>query len=369
MCHRAPWETQVRDARTGEVLFRRKWAADERVLGVLPAPDGRGFVRSVVGTSRVAGPGTGRPSPAVTVTDHETGRTWKMNPVPYPSTTRVRFSRDGTRFYCRGRFDAQLGQGHGERVGRPDRPAAGGVDRGHDDYVDAMALSADNRSLLVGDRSGRLTLVEVATGGERARFRHAAWIISAAFFPDGTKAVASSPEAPVYVWDLLGDPGKWDAAKADAVWADLGSVDAKVAFGAIRKLRANPAEAVGFLKDRVKPLVAPPDEAVTKLIRGLDGPRFADREQAQKELAAIADLVRPRLEMARKIATEEAGRRLDQVLKAAEERAPETVRQVRACEVLEGIGTPEAMKVLREWAAGPDGARLTIEAKESLARR
>jgi hypothetical protein len=46
----------------------------------------------------------------------------------------------------------------------------------------------------------------------------------------------------------------------------------------------------------------------------------------------------------------------------------ERLRQIRACEVLEGIATPDALKVLRTWSAGPEHCRLTIEAKESLER-
>jgi hypothetical protein len=60
---------------------------------------------------------------------------------------------------------------------------------------------------------------------------------------------------------------------------------------------------------------------------------------------------------------------LDQVFKSLQSVTPEHIRQIRACEVVEGIGTADAIKLLRTWAAGPEGARLTIEAKESLARR
>jgi WD40 repeat protein len=363
----APESVQVWDAKTGEVLFRRKYAAGEWVMAALPAPDGRGLARTVVATHVAGFPDNAPQYTAVTVTDHATGRTAKLNPTPWFIYDGTPFSRDGTRMISRGRFDAVSAKDTvavwDARTGR--RLAAW---TGDDGPRDAMALSADNRSFLVGDRWGRLTLVEVATGGERARFQHRGIVSSAAFFQDGTKAVSSTPDGPVYVWDLIGDPGKWDAAKADAVWADLASANAKVGFGAVRKLRASPGEAVAFLKDRVQPLIVPSDADVTKLIRGLDGPRFAEREKAQKELAAIADLVRPRLEMARKFASDEAGRRLDQVLKAVEERAPETVRQVRACEVLEGIGTPEARELLRTWAAGPAGAVLTTEAAESRQR-
>jgi hypothetical protein len=103
-------------------------------------------------------------------------------------------------------------------------------------------------------------------------------------------------------------------------------------------------------------------------MRRLDGPRFADRETAQRELADVADSVRPQLEAARKAASAEAGRRLDQVLKVAGELTADRLRQVRACEVLEGVGGPDAVRLLRAWAAGPAGARLTAEARESLDR-
>jgi len=41
---------------------------------------------------------------------------------------------------------------------------------------------------------------------------------------------------------------------------------------------------------------------------------------------------------------------------------------VRAGEVLEGIGSPEARELLTAWAKGPPGATLTREATESLER-
>jgi hypothetical protein len=118
-------------------------------------------------------------------------------------------------------------------------------------------------------------------------------VLSAAFHPDGTRAVASSPEAPVYVWDVLGAPGRWDPAKADAVWADLGSEDAKIAYAAVRKLRANPGQAVAFLREHVKPAAVPSEEAVKGWLKGLDSPVFAVRQEAHKALTAAPDLPAP----------------------------------------------------------------------------
>jgi hypothetical protein len=358
---------RVWDARTGEALFQRKYPPGDWVAAALPTPDGRGLARTVVATRAGAGSDHVPQYKAVTVTDQTTGRTVRLNPVPWFLYDGTPFSRDGARLLSRGRFDAVSAKDTvavwDARTGR--RLAAW---TGDDGPRDAMALSADNRTFLVGDRWGRLTLVEVATGAERARFQHRGIVSSAAFFPDGTKAVSSTPDGPVYVWDLLGEPGKWDAAKADAVWADLASPDAKAGFAAVRKLRANPAAAIPFLRERVKPPTQPAEDVVAGLLKRLDGPRFADPEKAQKELGEVAELVRPRLEAARKTASEEAGRRLDEVLKSTEGPTPERLRAVRACEVLEGTATPEAVRVLRAWAGGPVRAILTQEAKESLAR-
>jgi WD40 repeat protein len=356
---------------TGEVLHRNKNRAGSPVFGATATVDGKGLSRSAAGNFADRGARLVLEGPmyaSVTVTDHTTGREWKMNPVPWSVYSGgATFSRDGSKVVVHGRWDGDWNKDTvtvwDARTGRRLMNWERGLG-----YIRSTTLATDNRSLLIGDHNGRLALVEAATGGERVRLQHAGYVMASAFHPDGLKAVSSSPDAPVYVWDLLGDPGKWDASKADAVWTDLISPDAKVAFAAIRKLRANPVEALTFLRDRIKLPAPPSDDAVAALLKRLDGPRFADREQAQKELSDVAEPVRPRLEAARKTASEEAGRRLDQVLQHTEGLTPERLRHVRACEVLEGIGTPKAIQQLRSWAEGPEGARLTSEAKESLVR-
>jgi hypothetical protein len=364
-------EFVVWDTRTGKVLHRKPRSPDAVLFGADPSPDGKGLARSVTGIWLEGRPRleVGPFYSTVVVTDHRTGREWKMAPLPWTVYSGgARFSRDGSRLVLEGHFDDNWKQDSvcvwdmvtGRRL--LNWPRAAGL-------TGPACLSADGRSLLVGDGAGRLALLEVATGGERAIYRHDDVILSAAFHPDGTRAVASSPEAPVYVWDLLGAPGKWDPAKGDAVWADLGAADARVAFGAVRKLRANPGPAIAFLKDRVKVPSVPPVEAVAGWLKGLDSSVFAERQKAQKALVAAADLIRPRLEAARKAASVETGRRLEKVLNSLQEPTPERLRLIRACEVLEGIGTPAAREVLRAWAAGPNEARLTAEATGSLVRR
>jgi hypothetical protein len=65
----------------------------------------------------------------------------------------------------------------------------------------------------------------------------------------------------------------------------------------------------------------------------------------------------------------EARRRTEQLLaKVQKELTGEALRALRAVEVLEHIGTPEASRVLESLAKGAPGARLTGEAKASLDR-
>jgi WD40 repeat protein len=361
-------EFGIWDLATGKLLHRESRPANGILFDAVPAVDGMGTTLSVA--ARFPGKPNGFDDryASVTITDHRTGRGWNVEPVPMTIFVGgARFSADGSLLTIQCDF---VERPHQSDVSLWDvRTGRRLVEwRRRSGRTDAVSLAADGRSLLVGDTDGRLSLIEVATGGERFTFRHDGEILSAAFSPDGARAVASSLEAPVYVWDLIGKPGAWEPAQADAIWAELASSDAKVAFGAIRKLRANPAEAVSFLKERVRLPAAPTDETVAKLLKSLDAARFAERERAEKELVAIADQIRPKLEAERKTAGDEARQRLDRLLLSADGLTPERLRHIRACELLEGIRSADAVRILQAWAAGPAGSRLGAEAEGSLNR-
>src|SRR5262249_23533802 len=157
----------------------------------------------------------------------------------------------------------------------------------------------------------------------------------AAFDPTGLRIVASSPEAPVYLWDLAGKAIPWDHSKAEAIWADMASGDAKAGFAAIAFLRGHPVDAPALLRAQGKMPAVPDKKTVTALIQDLDSPQFADREKAQKELTNIAELVATDLATALKgNVSLEVRERLEKVLKSTETITAERLRQTRACEVL-----------------------------------
>jgi hypothetical protein len=110
------------------------------------------------------------------------------------------------------------------------------------------------------------------------------------------------------------------------------------------------------------------------LLTDLGDPQFKVREQAVRALEKTRDLVEPDLK--KLLASHpplEVQRRVELLLrKLAQDReqplAGERLRQWRALEVLETIGSPAARAVAERLASGVPGAWLTVEARETLDR-
>jgi hypothetical protein len=128
---------------------------------------------------------------------------------------------------------------------------------------------------------------------------------------------------------------------------------------------------VPFLRASLsKPAAADP-RAVARLIAELDDDRFAVRENASRELAkrsaAIEGALRQALE---RHPSAEVKRRLGRLLEnlAAPAQKPERLRELRAVEALERIGTPEARQVLHELADDGTATPLAQDAKAAAER-
>jgi hypothetical protein len=157
----------------------------------------------------------------------------------------------------------------------------------------------------------------------------------------------------------------------ESLWKDLASDDAAKAYQAILALTAAPRESVPFLGKQMPPVPVPDPAKVAQLLKDLQNERFAVREKADKELAKLGDLVEPDLQKAAGEDTPlELRRRVQQLLDKLQGPVtqPEVLRGLRAVEVLENIGTPEAREALRRLGTGAPGSRLTREARSSLER-
>jgi hypothetical protein len=136
-------------------------------------------------------------------------------------------------------------------------------------------------------------------------------------------------------------------------------------------LAAAPREAVPFFKDHLRPVPAVDEGQLARWIADLDRDEFARREAAATELAKLGGSAETALRRA--LAGEpslEVRRRLERLLANLRQNslAPDTLRVVRAVEVLEHLATPGARQLLTTLAEGAPDARETQEAQASLER-
>jgi hypothetical protein len=235
----------------------------------------------------------------------------------------------------------------------------------------SVAVSPDGRALATASPDGRIRLWEVATWTVRAELRgHRDPVTCLAFSPLRVgRLLSGSADTTVLAWDVR-PPRPAAAGPLEAAWEGLRHARSAPAFAAQGRLLASPAEAVALLAKRIKPAERVSAKHLARLIADLDSPTFATREKATQALRDLGGQAEDALrEAARKPASLEARLRATGLL-AELSRPPRgaELRAVRAVEVLEWADTAEARRLLRAWAGGAPGARLTGEAGSALRR-
>jgi hypothetical protein len=230
----------------------------------------------------------------------------------------------------------------------------------------AVAFSADSRWLATGHADRTVRIWELATAKEALRLTgHDATVSGVSFAREG-RTLLTSAGVEVLEWDLRAGAG--GPADLDSLWFDLASDDAAKAYKAASLLSVRGDRAAEFLKAKLTPVPAVDADRMAQLVNDLDSGRFATREAATKALAELGDLARPPLEAGRgKKLSAEGQTRIDDLLTRLQKPLTgEAARPGRAVQALQWAGGDAARTVLRAWAAGAAGVRLTEEAKRAL---
>jgi RNA polymerase sigma factor (sigma-70 family) len=253
---------------------------------------------------------------------------------------------------------------------------------GHGDMVGAIAFSGDGKLVAsgtggVGYRDNSVHIWEAATGRLIRRFEgHHSCVNSMAFSPDGLSVASGAGDATILLWDITGRrvDGRWHVnpltpRQLDACWTVLADADAAKAYDAVWTLVAAPEQALPFLRKQLPPMKQPDAKSVARLIADLDSDEFRVREKATKDLGKLGDAAAPTLRQALQGKPAlEMRRRLRHLLDQSRDWTAERLREHRAIQALEHIGTPHAKEVLEALAAGMPGVYRTEAAREALQR-
>jgi hypothetical protein len=234
------------------------------------------------------------------------------------------------------------------------------------------AFTPDGRTLITAVHD-RLQMWEIATGGQIARReRQTADIRELIVSGDGRTLATVLADRTILAWHLahlVALPAA--ASPPEKLWDDLASPDAVRGRRAVEALVAD-VNTVALLRKRVKPVPRPDPKRLARSIANLDSDDFETRRRAEDELDHVSAAAGPALRKALTAGpTLEAQRRIDRLLKKLDPLAiptGETLRELRAVQVLEMRGDAEARRLLQKLAQGAAEARLTEDAAAALAR-
>jgi hypothetical protein len=178
------------------------------------------------------------------------------------------------------------------------------------------------------------------------------------------------------IWDVLASHQPVGAREPllamdfNALWAGLSNKDSVLAYRALCTLARESGQAVRFLQNRLQPIPSADGRQLARSLRDLDSNQFAVREQAYHELENVKEVAEAALKRAlQEKPPLELRRRMEQLLaKMDPAHSSESLRVLRAIEVLEHIDTPAGRQLLERLAQGAPEARLTQEAQASLQR-
>lgn len=248
----------------------------------------------------------------------------------------------------------------------------------------SAAFSLDGRTLAVSAggifraADAIIRLFDIPSGKELLRLQgHGSSVHSLDFSPDSRRLASAQSDSTALVWDVSAAQRKLTRKEIaptdlDRLWTDLADKDARKAHAALWTLAAAPEQAVPYLQKHLHSVPRIEAERLRRLIADLDGDDFKQREEASRRLAKRGSEIEPVLRKAvQNNPSAELRRRVEALLRSLTcqtEMTSDALRQLRAIQILEQIGSPEARKILQALAEGASAAPGTRDAKSALHR-
>lgn len=243
-----------------------------------------------------------------------------------------------------------------------------------------VAFSPDGRFLATGSMgpAGGVVVWELATRGVVKRFTgNTGSAVRVGFLDRGRLLASLAADESVTVWDVAGRSGKPAPSAKDlrSAWDKLDHLDSAIGVAAAWTLVDGGTASVEMIRQRLAN-AGSVDARIQKLIADLDAGDFRTRDAASKELVGLRERA-----IAAVTAAAEEHASSEVQLQAAEVLAKfnklgvkvpdhgvygESLRMLRSTLVLERIGTPEGVAVLRDLAKGT--APAAAAAQKSLDR-
>jgi RNA polymerase sigma factor (sigma-70 family) len=250
-------------------------------------------------------------------------------------------------------------------------------DSDHYDLRNAV-FSPDGRMVAAESEAGVVDIWESSSGQRRRRFLgHRSYQTTLAFSPDGGRLATGNRDATILIWDVFGvatqgpaeaPPGEAEIA---ALWARLRDADAERACRAMGWLMRFPGVTIPFLKARLLEDKSPQAARLRNWVADLDSEEFEKRQTASRELSKCLTSAEPLLkERLANSPSLEVQRRIEKLLLRADHKplAAETLRSLRALEILEHLGFEGAGDVVRQLAEGPYDPQVATAARSARKR-
>jgi WD40 repeat protein len=239
-----------------------------------------------------------------------------------------------------------------------------------------LAASADGKLLASPAEDGKVSVWEIATGLLMQTFESPEKARSISFSPDGKTLVTRGNQLTL-TWDLSGiklsslnRPVPLAADDFEKCWRDLGEFDGVRFHRAFWRMVADPQQTVTRLGCSLQPVHPMNAKTIEQLVEDLGSDSFTLRESATKVLETSDSAVALLYKRLKEGPSLEEKKRIELILKNPPTlgRTASNLRSYRSVQILEQIGTREAVDLLRRWAKGPPDTILTEQARASLER-